>query len=45
MSLYKFVANQRPSLGVEIELNLVDGQTMALRSAISEILAIVGGTR
>ena len=39
VSLFKFVANERPSLGVEIELNLVDSQTMALRSAISEILA------
>ncbi len=39
MSLFKFVANERPSLGVEIELNLVDRHTMALRSAISEVLA------
>ena len=39
MSLFKFVTNDRPSLGVEIELNLVDCQTMALRSAISEVLA------
>ena len=39
MSLFKFVSNDRPSLGVEIELNLVDNQTMALRSAITEVLA------
>ena len=39
MSLFKFVANERPSLGVEIELNLVDRHTMALRSGISEVLA------
>jgi carboxylate-amine ligase len=41
VSPYKFVSNERPTLGVELELNLVDGQTMALRSAISEILADV----
>ncbi len=35
MSLFKFVTNDRPSLGVEIELNLVDSRTMALRSAIA----------
>ncbi len=39
MSLYKFVMNERPTLGVEIELNLVDAHTMALRSAISDVLA------
>jgi carboxylate-amine ligase len=39
VSLFKFVANDRPSLGVEIELNLVDRHTMAVRSAISEVLA------
>jgi carboxylate-amine ligase len=39
VSLFKFVTNERPSLGVEIELNLVDSQTMALRSAISQVLA------
>jgi carboxylate-amine ligase len=39
VSLFKFVTNDRPSLGVEIELNLVDHQTMALRSAITEVLA------
>jgi len=38
VSLYKFVTNERPTLGVEIELNLVDSQTMALRSGVLEIL-------
>lgn len=41
MSLYKFVTNDRPSLGVEIELNLVDARTMALRSAIGDLLAAI----
>ena len=35
---YKFVANREPSLGVELELNLVDSQTMALRSGVTQIL-------
>lgn len=39
MSLFKFVQNERPSLGVEIELNLVDAQSMALRSAIGDVIA------
>ncbi len=41
MSLYKFVSNDRPTLGVEIELNLVDSQTMALRSGVSQVLSDV----
>ncbi|MHB1559845.1 MAG: glutamate--cysteine ligase [Isosphaeraceae bacterium] len=41
MSLYKFVTNDSPSLGVEIELNLVDARTMALRSAIADVLAAI----
>jgi carboxylate-amine ligase len=32
------VSNERPTLGVEIELNLVDSQTMALRSGVLPIL-------
>jgi carboxylate-amine ligase len=36
---YKFVRNERPSIGVEIELNLVDSQTMALRSAATQVLS------
>jgi glutamate---cysteine ligase / carboxylate-amine ligase len=39
VSLFKFVMNERPTLGVEIELNLVDAHSMALRSAISEVLS------
>ena len=39
VSLFKFVMNERPTLGVEIELNLVDSRTMALRSAVSDVLA------
>jgi carboxylate-amine ligase len=35
---YKFTPNPRPTLGVEIELNLVDAGTMALRSGVSSIL-------
>jgi carboxylate-amine ligase len=38
---YKFVSNERPTIGVEIELNLVDAQTMALRSAAGQILSEV----
>jgi carboxylate-amine ligase len=38
VSLYKFVVNERPTLGVEIELNLVDRQTTALRSGVLPIL-------
>jgi carboxylate-amine ligase len=41
MSPYKFVTNEHPSIGVEIELNLVDGHTMALRSASSQVLSEV----
>jgi carboxylate-amine ligase len=39
VSLFKFVANERPTLGVELELNLVDAETMALRSGIMGILS------
>jgi glutamate---cysteine ligase / carboxylate-amine ligase len=41
MSPYKFVSNERPSIGVELELNLVDSQTMALKSAAGQILSEV----
>ena len=34
----EFVRNNWPSLGVEIELQLVDAQTLALRNAIGDIL-------
>jgi carboxylate-amine ligase len=39
MSPYKFVSNERPTLGVEIELQLVDAETLGLRSGINEILS------
>ncbi len=39
MPPYRFVSNERPTLGVEIELNLVDSQTMALESGVTQILA------
>jgi len=39
VSPYKFVCNERPTVGVEIELNLVDRQTMALRSGAIQILS------
>jgi carboxylate-amine ligase len=35
---YRFVSNERPTLGVELELILVDTQTMALRSGVVPIL-------
>jgi carboxylate-amine ligase len=43
VSPYNFVRNERPTLGVEIELNLVDARTMSLRSAISDVLASLPG--
>ena len=39
MSRLKFTPNLQPSLGVEVELALVDAQTMALSSAAPELLA------
>jgi carboxylate-amine ligase len=38
MPKYKFVSNERPTLGVELELQLVDAETLGLRSGIAEIL-------
>ena len=38
MSPYTFVSSPGPTLGVEIELNLVDAQTLALRSGVAPIL-------
>lgn len=37
-SPYLFTRNDRPTLGVEIELQLVDADTMALKSAAGEVL-------
>ena len=39
MSEPRFRGNRWPTLGVEIELQLVDARSMALKSAIGEILA------
>ena len=39
MSLGDFTRNEYPSLGVEIELALVDAETMGLSSAIDDVLA------
>jgi carboxylate-amine ligase len=39
MSQVEFRGNDWPTLGVEVELQLVDSETMALRSAIGEVLA------
>lgn len=41
MSKYNFNSNPKPTLGVEIELGLVDGETMALSSSITELLALL----
>ena len=38
MNPYTFVPSPGPTLGVEIELNLVDEQTLALRSGVATIL-------
>lgn len=35
----KFAGNDRPTLGVEVELNLVDDRTMALKSGIATVTA------
>ena len=39
MTPYTFASSPGPTLGVEIELNLVDEQTLALRSGVAEVLA------
>jgi carboxylate-amine ligase len=39
MSLGDFTSNDHPSLGIELELALVDARHMGLRSAIDEVLA------
>lgn len=41
MSAIKFTRNEAPTIGVEIELQLVDAQTMALRPAIQSVLDAV----
>lgn len=39
MEIPQFVRNDRPTLGVEIELQLVDARTMALESAFADVQA------
>jgi carboxylate-amine ligase len=39
MEVPKFVRNERPTLGVELELQLVDDRTMALKSAFADVHA------
>ena len=38
MPPYRFTSNKRPTIGVEIELNLVDSDSMALRSGMNQIV-------
>ncbi len=38
----KFTANERPTIGVELELHLVDAETGDLVSASNELLALMG---
>lgn len=39
MDVPEFVRNERPTLGVELELQLVDAQSMELRSAFADVQA------
>lgn len=39
MSKLTFNSNDRPTVGIELELGLVDGQTMELSSSIEAVLA------
>src|SRR3954469_19088370 len=41
MSFHSFVGSARPSLGVELELQLVDARSMALAGAVDAVLAAV----
>ncbi|TWU25572.1 Carboxylate-amine ligase YbdK [Bythopirellula polymerisocia] len=41
MAKIEFNANDRPTLGVEIELGLIDGRTMALSSAFDQVAKLV----
>ena len=38
-TLCTFARNEKPTLGVEVELNLVDSRTMALRNGFDDVLA------
>jgi carboxylate-amine ligase len=39
LTRYKFTANERPTIGIEVELNLVDSRTLALKSGVAQILS------
>jgi carboxylate-amine ligase len=41
MEKLEFTSNDRPSIGVELELGLVDAQTMALSSSIERVLPLL----
>ena len=41
MGKLNFNFNQQPTLGIELELGLVDGQSMALTSSIEQVLAVL----
>ena len=36
----EFMSNSRPSVGIELELALVDGETMALSNSIQDVIAL-----
>jgi glutamate---cysteine ligase / carboxylate-amine ligase len=38
-SPFRFIPSDGPTLGVEVELNLVDARTMALRSGVADVIA------
>ncbi len=44
MSTMKFTSNDSPTIGVEIELQLVDADTLALSSSIEDVLRTVPGS-
>ena len=41
MRKLEFNSNGEPTLGIELELGLVDGQTMALSSSIGQMLELL----
>ena len=41
MATLEFKSNDRPSIGVELELGLDDAETMALSSAIEKVLPLL----
>ena len=43
MSALVFTRNEQPSIGVELELQLVDAESFALTNRIEDVLANVAG--